>query len=80
MNNKFNGTAYDFKDGELNETSLSWTSSLDGSLGTGEKVNVTLSIGTHTITLTATDSESNEAIEIKYGSPYIGSNKLKEGF
>ncbi|MCK5772452.1 MAG: hypothetical protein KAH57_01560 [Thermoplasmata archaeon] len=35
----------------------SWNSSLDGSLGEGEEITPTLSVGEHLITLTVTDSE-----------------------
>lgn len=52
----FSGTAADFEDGDLT-ASLVWTSSLDGLLGSGGSVTVdVLSIGTHTITASATDS------------------------
>ncbi|MGE5276881.1 MAG: IPT/TIG domain-containing protein [Acidobacteriota bacterium] len=53
----FEGRAEDFEDGTLADPQLSWTSSLDGALGTGHLINsASLSLGTHTITLTATDS------------------------
>jgi len=49
------GTANDTEDGAM--TNLSWSSSINGSLGTGTNLFVTnLTHGTHTITLTATDS------------------------
>ena len=51
----FTGTAVDGEDGDLTAT-ISWTSSIDGALGTGGSVNATLSLGTHTITATVTDS------------------------
>jgi len=52
----FSGTGTDTEDGTLSGTSLAWVSSLDGSLGTGTSVSSsTLSVGSHTITLTATD-------------------------
>lgn len=35
---------------------LVWTSSLNGTLGSGQEIQTPLNIGTHTITLTATDS------------------------
>lgn len=51
------GAASDPEDGLLSGTSLRWSSSRDGSLGTGSPfVTSGLSIGTHTLTLTATDS------------------------
>lgn len=55
----FTGTGTDTQDGTLPGSSLAWSSSLDGALGTGTSLGVsTLSLGTHTITLTATDSGS----------------------
>ncbi len=54
----FNGEVFDYEDGNLTGTSLNWTSSKDGYLGNGSAINKTgLSTGTHTITLTAEDSE-----------------------
>ncbi len=53
----FTGNANDTEDGALTGTSLVWTSSRDGQIGTGENFSTSsLSAGTHTITLTATDS------------------------
>jgi len=55
------GSAVDPQDGALDGTSLSWTSSIDGDLGTGASISVTApSTGVHTITLAATDSDGNE--------------------
>jgi len=51
----FTGTASDAEDGDLT-AAISWSSSLDGALGTGGSVNATLSVGTHTITASVTDS------------------------
>jgi PKD repeat protein len=54
----FGGTGSDPEDGSLSGASLVWTSSLDGQIGTGTSFSKTnLSVGTHTITLTATDSK-----------------------
>ncbi len=47
--------AFDAEDGDLS-TSLQWSSSRDGALGTGEEVSAVLSVGTHTITAMATDT------------------------
>ncbi|MDH3296794.1 MAG: leishmanolysin [Gemmatimonadota bacterium] len=54
----FAGSATDAEDGTLTGAALVWTSSLDGAIGTGVSFNkADLSVGVHTITLTATDSE-----------------------
>lgn len=55
----FTGIGRDVEDGTLSGGSLVWTSSLDGSLGTGQMFNRVLSVGVHTITLTITDSALN---------------------
>jgi hypothetical protein len=56
----FEGLGYDPEDGELDGTSLSWSSSISGTLGTGQLLHLsTLPDGDHTITLTATDSDGN---------------------
>lgn len=52
----FEGTAVD-EDGDLSG-SLSWSSSLEGHLGNGASVAVTLGEGVHTITASVTDSAS----------------------
>jgi hypothetical protein len=52
------GSAIDLEDGTLTGDSLTWSSDLDGDLGTGVFTTTTLSVGAHTITLTATDSDS----------------------
>jgi hypothetical protein len=52
----FTGTATDTEDGSLT-ASLVWTSSADGPLGSGGSVTTdTLSVGTHSITASVTDS------------------------
>jgi hypothetical protein len=53
------GTAYDVDDGVLSGAALSWSSNLQGALGTGSPLSVNLQPGVHTITLTATDSDNN---------------------
>lgn len=50
------GQANDAEDGVLSNTSLTWSSNIDGDLGTGNSISPALSEGKHTITLTATDS------------------------
>ncbi len=55
----FNGNANDPEEGILTGTSLTWTSNIDGILGTGNSLSIdNLSDGTHLITLTACDSQS----------------------
>lgn len=52
-------TADDYEDGDLSST-ISWTSSLDGHLGSGPNVMVSsLSLGDHLITATVRDSAGN---------------------
>jgi hypothetical protein len=52
------GGAVDREDGSLDGDSLSWTTSVSGSLGTGRIVGVTsLPLGLHEIILTAADSD-----------------------
>jgi hypothetical protein len=54
----FTATASDDEDGDL-ASSISWSSSVDGSLGTGETINTSsLTVGTHTVTASVTDSAS----------------------
>jgi subtilisin family serine protease len=54
----FTGSATDAEDGALSGAALVWTSSINGQLGTGTSVATSsLSVGTHTITLTARDSK-----------------------
>lgn len=56
----FEGSADDLEDGLLANTALSWSSDLDGSIGTGSPLTISaLSVGSHTITLSAIDSDWN---------------------
>lgn len=58
----FTGSANDAEDGALTGGSLVWTSNVDGQIGTGTSFNTSaLTAGMHTVTLTATDSDANEA-------------------
>ena len=53
----FLADATDSEDGALTGSSIVWTSDKDGQIGTGTVVNTsTLTVDTHTITVTATDS------------------------
>lgn len=65
------GAAYDLEDGPPADSALSWHSDRDGALGTGSELRVeTLSMGWHTLTLTAIDSQGNsgsDAITFKVG-------------
>lgn len=54
----FVGTANDFQDGDLS-SAISWSSDLDGALGTGPSVTFALTtVGTHVITAEVTDSDA----------------------
>ncbi|MEZ4657608.1 MAG: CARDB domain-containing protein [Caldilineaceae bacterium] len=54
------GSALDLEDGRLDDSVLNWSSDKQGALGTGPSVAVNnLQLGTHVITLTATDSNGN---------------------
>jgi hypothetical protein len=66
------GSGVDFEDGSLSNSALSWDSSQDGALGTGRLLEVNLTAGTHTITLTVTDSgglTSSASIQITVVEP-----------
>ena len=68
--------AIDLEDGTLGDAALAWTSSLSGTVGTGQMVHVTDFItGTHVITVTATDSGGHQtaaARTITVGQPQRG--------
>jgi hypothetical protein len=53
----FIGAANDPQDGDLSGASIVWTSSIDGQIGTGTSFQSSLSVGSHEITATATDSD-----------------------
>ncbi len=53
----FTGTANDTEDGNIS-AGLVWTSSLQGTIGTGGSFSTTLNEGAHTITASSTDSAS----------------------
>lgn len=56
----FTGTGTDAEDGNLTGGALDWTSDVDGQFGEGETLEVdasTLTLGAHTITLIANDTE-----------------------
>ena len=56
----FSGEGFDFEDGEIPGENLSWYSSIDGELGTGNEITVdALSVGKHTITLSGIDADGN---------------------
>ncbi len=56
------GSGYDLEEGELEDSSLVWTSSVDGALGTGANLRVDyLSPGWHVLTLTSTDSQNHSS-------------------
>lgn len=55
----FIGSGYDSKDGSLDDTSLNWTSDVDGWLGTGSVIYNNLSLGKHIITLSVNDSDGH---------------------
>jgi len=58
---EFSATATDPEDGSLSSGSLSWSSDLDGDLGTGSPLTTnSLSVGAHTITFAAADSRGLE--------------------
>jgi hypothetical protein len=55
------GDGSDLEDGALGNAALSWSSSVDGALGTGQLLEKLLSVGSHVITLTGTDSDGQTA-------------------
>ena len=71
----FTATASDTEDGNLN-TSIQWSSSKDGTLGSGDSVTTSsLTVGVHTITATVTDSggkTGSETIKVSVFGPGAG--------
>jgi hypothetical protein len=69
----FEGTGTDPEDGNLTGDNLSWSSSTDGPFGTGTSLSYdALSVGDHTITLTAFDSNQatgSDDITVTIASP-----------
>ncbi|MFH1236115.1 MAG: hypothetical protein V1685_04230, partial [Parcubacteria group bacterium] len=56
----FEGNAFDLEDGRLSGSQLTWSSDIDGVLGTGEYLTVgSLSPGEHLVTFAAEDNNSN---------------------
>ncbi len=86
----FTGSASDAEDGDLT-AGLSWTSDLDGAIGSGGSfVLTTLSVGTHVITASVTDShggidsadvtitvDANTAPAVTISSPADGSSSIE---
>ena len=69
----FEGSASDTEDGSLTAF-LTWTSSIDGIVGTGELFSNVLSDGTHTITAQVTDNNGktgSSSVTITVGSPSL---------
>jgi PKD repeat protein len=56
------GSATDAQEGPLPGSALRWSSSLAGALGTGSPLTVSLTRGTHQVTLAARDTAGNEGI------------------
>jgi hypothetical protein len=66
------GAGMDLEDRSLGDSALSWVSNIDGALGASQLLEVNLSPGVHTITLTATDSgglTSTASIQITVVQP-----------
>lgn len=72
----FAGSASDFEEGDLS-AGLSWTSNLDGTLGSGASLTRSdLSVGVHTITASVTDgagatTASSITVEVASGDPVL---------
>ena len=57
---RLRGAGFDLEDGTLDGNNFVWTSSVDGFLGRGPDIRSNLSPGTHTITLTGSDSGGSQ--------------------
>jgi len=71
---KLMGSGSDSIDGEIRGASLKWSSNRDGALGTGREITADLSIGHHTITLTASNSrreETSASVSVHVFSPPV---------
>ncbi len=69
----FVGSANDIEDGDIT-AGLSWTSSIDGTIGSGGSFSTALSDGDHTITAQVTDTggkTSSNSITITVGTPPV---------
>jgi len=69
----FAGSASDTEDGDIT-AALTWTSSIDGAIGTGGSFSTALSDGDHTITAQVTDiggKTNSESITITLGTPPV---------
>lgn len=69
----FAGSAGDVEDGDLT-ADISWTSSIDGPIGTGGSFSTVLSDGTHSITAQVTDAggkTSSDSITVTVGTPPV---------
>ena len=75
-------SALDNEDGDLSST-VNWTSSISGAIGTGNTINLSLSLGSHLITASVTDSfsstvSSNITVNILGDSDLDGMNDAWE--
>ncbi len=58
------GVGYDLEDGELLDSSLQWFSDVQGFVGSGDELSMqSLQLGSHVISLKATDSDGNSVEE-----------------
>jgi len=73
---QFSATASDVESGDVS-ASLSWTSSLDGVLGAGPSFSRSdLSIGGHTLTISATDGDGGVGSEIRHLTVFAPGNDV----